>query len=76
MSIRSRFKAQKGLLYWLYSRRRELAADALAVFATVREVRRGEDSFTRAAEQGSEALRVGKDAVDAGIPPEMPRGRR
>jgi hypothetical protein len=88
MSVRSRFKAGKGLLAWLVKHRRKVAAFVLDVAATAREARRGPDSFTRAAETGADMLRVGVDgelddgsrvgeaARDYGVPADMPRGIR
>jgi uncharacterized protein (UPF0264 family) len=76
MSVRSRFKAGKGLLAWLVRHRRKVAAFALDVAATVREARKGPDTFTRAAEDGADYLRVGQAARDYGVPADMPKGER
>ncbi len=76
MSVRSRFKSGKGLLAWLVKHRRKVAAFVLETSAAVREAKRGEDSFTRAAEAGADALRVGAAARDYGVPADMPRRDR
>lgn len=86
MSIRSRFREGKGLLAWIVRHRRKIGAFVLEVAGTAREARKGPDSFTRAAEAGAEALRVGADddddelvgqaARDYGAPRDMPKGRR
>jgi hypothetical protein len=76
VSIRSRFREQKGLLWWLYSRRKGIGAFILETAAQVREARKGPDSFTRAAEEGAERLRVGDAARDYGVPPDMERKER